>query len=158
MDKNFVTETPDELLDNAEQDLLSVDTLFNKTYYPEDRMYKIICFHAAQAIEKFLKAYIITQGHNIEKTHMLDFLYNKANKIDNTFEKIEDDCLNINKLIPNIKYSKEKPISKQNLLDVIRSVNNICKFLPIKSLRESFHQKYNYQVVTEIITEKMSRN
>jgi HEPN domain-containing protein len=150
MDKNFVTETPDELLDKAELDLLSVDALFNKTYYPEDRMYTVICFHAAQAAEKFLKAYIITQGHNIEKTHSLDFLYNKAKKIDNSFEKIEDDCLVINKFLPNIKYSKEKSISKQSLLDVIASLNNICKFSPVKSLRDAFHQKYDYQIVTEI--------
>jgi hypothetical protein len=150
MDKNFVTETPDALIDNAELDLLSIDTLFNTIYYPEDRMYKIICFHAAQAVEKYLKAYIITQGQNIEKTHMLDYLHNKANQIDNSFEKIKYDCLNINKFIPNIKYGQEKPISKQNLLGVVASLNNICKFSPIKLLRDAFHQKNNYQTVTEI--------
>jgi hypothetical protein len=152
MDKNFVTETPDALIDNAELDLLNVDALFNKTYYPENRMYKIICFHAAQAVEKLLKAYIITQGQNIEKTHDLKYLNGKAKDIDNLFEKIEDDCLNINDFIPNIKYGQEKPVSKQNLLGVVVSLNNICKFLPIKLLCDAFHQKYDYQVVAEIKT------
>ena len=59
MNKSLVTETADMLCNKAEKDIMTVDTLYTKPKYPEDLMYDIICFHATQAVEKFLKSFII---------------------------------------------------------------------------------------------------
>jgi HEPN domain-containing protein len=62
----LVTETPDELFDKAEQDVMSIVILRSDTVYPPDRKYDIICFHAAQAVEKYLKGYILNNGAEAE--------------------------------------------------------------------------------------------
>jgi HEPN domain-containing protein len=43
-----------------------------------------ICFHAQQAVEKFLKAFLIYHDVDFPKTHDLDFLLSKCQQIDKT--------------------------------------------------------------------------
>jgi HEPN domain-containing protein len=42
-----------------------------------------ICFHSQQAVEKFLKAFLIYHDIDFPKTHDLDFLLTECQKIDN---------------------------------------------------------------------------
>jgi len=42
-----------------------------------------ICFHSQQAVEKFLKAFLIFHDVDFPKTHDLDFLLMECQKIDN---------------------------------------------------------------------------
>jgi HEPN domain-containing protein len=149
MDKSFVTETPDELLSNAERDILTIEVLFPKKYYPEDLMYNIICFHATMAVEKILKSYIIINGKNIEKTHDLDYLCESAAHIDSSFAELINDNRLLNTFIPKIKYSSKIPITKQDIDKIIKSLNNICNFPPIKAIRNSFNQKHQYRIIDE---------
>jgi hypothetical protein len=65
MNKTLVTESPDELYTVAEMDIKTVDSLLTLPKYPEDQMYNVICFHATQAVEKFLKGYIINNGKTV---------------------------------------------------------------------------------------------
>jgi hypothetical protein len=136
----------------AEKDIMTVDTLYTKPKYPEDLMYDIICFHATQAVEKFLKSYIISNGKTIEKIHNLDILQKAAMEIDNSFLKIMDHCLLLNEFIPNVRYDDENPVTKQNIYDIVKSLNIICNFPPIKAMRDSFSKKHNYEIVGEITT------
>jgi HEPN domain-containing protein len=48
-----------------------------------------ICFHSQQAVEKFLKAFLIYHDIDFPKTHDLDFLLMECKKIDNSFIDIE---------------------------------------------------------------------
>ena len=43
-----------------------------------------ICFHAQQAVEKFLKAFLIFHNIDFPKTHDLEFLLFECQKIDQT--------------------------------------------------------------------------
>lgn len=43
-----------------------------------------ICFHAQQAVEKFLKAFLIFHNIDFPKTHDLEFLLLECQKIDKT--------------------------------------------------------------------------
>ena len=147
MDKSFVTETPDELLINAERDIINIEVLLSKKFYPEDLMYNIISFHATMAVEKLLKSYIISNGKKIEKTHNLKYLCNSASSIDKSFEKIIDHCNLLNDFVPSVKYSDEIPITKQDIDRIIKSLNNICNFLPIKAMRDLFNQKHKYKII-----------
>jgi HEPN domain-containing protein len=56
-------------------------------------MYDIICFHATQAAEKFMKSFIISNGKTVEKIHNLDILQKAAMGIDNSFVNISNDCV-----------------------------------------------------------------
>jgi HEPN domain-containing protein len=150
MDNEFVTESAEELTGMAERDIVNVELLLNKKFYPEDYMYNIICFHATQAIEKFLKSYIISNGKTIEKIHNLDILQKAAMEIDNSFSKIMDNCLLLNEYGPKIKYSTGNQITKHNIDEIIKSLNAICNFPPIKAMRDSFGKKHQYEIVTEM--------
>jgi HEPN domain-containing protein len=152
MNKSLVTETADMLCHKAEKDIMTVDTLYTKPKYPEDQMYEIICFHATQAVEKFLKGYIIKNGKTVEKIHDLDILQEAAMGIDNSFTKIKSDCMLLNTFIPNIKYSSKKIITKQDIHKMIKSLENVCNFPPIKAMRDSFSKEHNYEIVSEIVT------
>ena len=113
-------------------------------------MYNIICFHATQAVEKLLKSYIINNSKNIEKTHNLDYLHKVATEIDASFTKIKNDCVLLNKFGPIIKYSTRNSVTKQNINDIIKSLNAICNFPPIKAMRDSFGKEHKYEIVGEV--------
>ena len=150
MDKIFVTESADELTGMAEKDIVTVKLLIDKKFYPEDYMSNIICFHATQAVEKFLKSYIIINGKTIEKIHDLDILQKAAMEIDNSFSEILDNCLLLNEYGPKIKYSTRNQVTKQDMDKIINSLENICNFPPIKAMRDKFSKEHNYEIVGEI--------
>jgi len=152
MNKSLVTETADMLCKKAEMDIMTVDTLYTKPKYPEDQMYDIICFHATQAVEKFLKGYIINNGKTVEKIHDLDTLQKSSMEIDNSFSDIKNACVLLNTFVPNIKYDNEDPITKQDMNEIIKSLEAVCNFPPIKAMRDLFSKEHNYEIVGEITT------
>jgi HEPN domain-containing protein len=54
----------------------------------EDMVTEAICFHSQQAVEKFLKAYLITKKVEFGKTHNLEFLLELCSKKDKEFGEI----------------------------------------------------------------------
>ena len=48
-----------------------------------------VCFHAQQAAEKFLKAYLVTRNVDFGKTHNLEFLVELCAKVDNEFNDVD---------------------------------------------------------------------
>ena len=158
MSKSLVTESAKELYAVAEMDIKTVDLLHTQPKYPEDQMYTIICFHATQAVEKFLKGYIINNGKKIEKTHDLDYLHMIAKEIDASFSKLKVNCVLLNKFAPNLKYSSRKIITKQNMKEIIKSLEAVCNFPPIKAMRDLFSKEHKYEIVGEIMTGRVTRD
>ena len=89
MPVNYVTETPFQLFNSAEGDILILNSWLEDKKIPADWKNDQICNHATQAVEKMLKGFIIQNGQKIEKTHNIAQLWIKANDIDNTFDKIK---------------------------------------------------------------------
>jgi HEPN domain-containing protein len=156
MSKSLVTESADELAGMAEKDMVTVKLLIEKIFYPEDYRYNIICFHATQAVEKFLKSYIIINGKTVEKIHHRDILQKDTMEIDNSFSKIMDDCLLLNEYGPKIKYSTRNQVTKQDMEKIINSLGNVCNFLSIKAMRDKFSKEHNYEIVGEITTKRVT--
>ena len=48
-----------------------------------------VCFHCQQAVEKFLKAYLIANGVDIQRTHNIEFLLAECSDIDKDFADID---------------------------------------------------------------------
>ena len=48
-----------------------------------------VCFHCQQAVEKFLKAFLIANGVDIKKTHNIEFLLSECSDIDKDFVDID---------------------------------------------------------------------
>ena len=69
----------------ANEDLLVV----NKLTEFEIVATSSVCFHCQQAVEKFLKAFLIANGVDIKKTHNIEFLLSECSDIDIDFDKID---------------------------------------------------------------------
>lgn len=69
----------------ANEDLLVVNKLTE---------YEIVatssaCFHCQQAVEKFLKAYLIANGVDLKKTHNIEYLLSECTDFDKDFAAID---------------------------------------------------------------------
>jgi HEPN domain-containing protein len=65
----------------------------------------IACFHCQQAIEKYLKAFLVYNNKVIERTHNLNLLQEQCSEIDRDFENY---YLNkINEFSVNVRYPDE---------------------------------------------------
>ncbi|HBE42284.1 MAG TPA: hypothetical protein DDW27_13955 [Bacteroidales bacterium] len=61
------------------EDIAVIEKLFES----EPELYaSTICFHAQQAVEKFLKAFLVFHNIDFPKTHDLDYLFLECKKID----------------------------------------------------------------------------
>jgi len=65
----------------ANEDLLVVDKLTEFDIIATSS----VCFHCQQAVEKFLKAFLIANGVDIKKTHNIEFLLSECSDIDKDF-------------------------------------------------------------------------
>lgn len=63
----------------ANEDIAVIEKLFES----DPELYaSTICFHAQQAVEKFLKAFLVFHNVDFPKTHDLDYLLLECKKID----------------------------------------------------------------------------
>jgi HEPN domain-containing protein len=72
-------------LAKANEDLLVIEKL---TEY-EIIATSSVCFHCQQAVEKFLKAFLIANGIDIKKTHNIEYLLSECSDIDKDFANID---------------------------------------------------------------------
>ena len=54
----------------------------------EEAITEAVCFHSQQAVEKLLKAYLITKNVEFGKTHNLEYLLEMCIKEDSKFEGV----------------------------------------------------------------------
>ena len=63
----------------ANEDIAVIENLYNSD---TETFASTICFHAQQAVEKFLKAFLVYHNIDFPKTHDLEFLLIECQKID----------------------------------------------------------------------------
>jgi HEPN domain-containing protein len=69
----------------ANEDILVVEKLTEHEIFAPSSA----CFHCQQAVEKFLKAFLIANEVEIKKTHNIEFLLSECGEIDSEFAAIE---------------------------------------------------------------------
>jgi len=72
----------------AENDLLNVRNNLNAEQVPWDT----VCFHAQQAAEKMLKAFLVARGRVVSRTHDLVALLAEAVAVGGPLDSLEADC------------------------------------------------------------------
>ena len=72
-------------LAKANEDLLVVERLTDNEIIATSSA----CFHCQQAVEKFLKAFLIANGVDINKTHNIEYLLSECSDIDKDFAAID---------------------------------------------------------------------
>lgn len=94
-----------------------------------------VCFHCQQVVEKYLKAFLISKGVEIRKTHNIEFLLAECEEFDTDFSLIDPKDLNdfgVDIRYPGDIYSpsiEETLEHKQIALDVKELVEQKLKHL-----------------------------
>jgi HEPN domain-containing protein len=92
-------ESVQEWFTKGDHDIESAQSLLEKHGYTD-----IIAFLIQQAIEKYLKGYLIYNGWKLKKIHDLQELINEATKIDKAFGSFLDPCIKISKYYIDTRY------------------------------------------------------
>lgn len=87
-------------LEKAEHDLLNIDNNLAATRVPWDT----VCFHAQQAAEKVLKAFLIYHGERPPRTHDLIALLTRCVSFAPEFADLETDCRNLTYFAVSARY------------------------------------------------------
>lgn len=72
----------------ADNDLLNIENNLSAERVPWD----IVCFHAQQAVEKTLKAFLVFHGRPATRTHDLIALLAASAEIDQALASLQADC------------------------------------------------------------------
>ncbi|MFC0876869.1 HEPN domain-containing protein [Saccharicrinis sp. FJH2] len=72
-------------LTKAEEDLFVVEKLTENEIIATSS----VCFHCQQAVEKFLKAFLIAKGIDTKKTHNIEYLLSECSDFDGDFVDID---------------------------------------------------------------------
>jgi len=127
-----------EWIQIAEEDFYSAQ-LLNKAEVRKPK--EIICYHCAQAIEKYLKGYLTYIGIIPPKTHNLLLLLESCLEKDKTFENVRTECGLLNKFTNDIRYPHRVEIKEEDVAYSINAVNQIKNIEPIKILIDIIERK-----------------
>ncbi|HVJ49916.1 HEPN domain-containing protein [Desulfitobacterium sp.] len=89
----------------AKKDLQSAQILFE-----HDADYGIVCFHLQQAVEKYLKGYLIRQMGILQDGHSLVKLCKKATSYEAGFKAFLKDTAFLNTYYIETRYPAEDPL------------------------------------------------
>lgn len=84
----------------ADNDLLNIRNNLNDERVPWDT----VCFHAQQAAEKLLKAYLVSRGRTVQRTHDLLHLLDECVSAEAPFESLLEPCRRLNPYAVALRY------------------------------------------------------
>jgi HEPN domain-containing protein len=120
-----------EWIQIADDDLYSAQMLHELVRKP----YEIICYHCAQAVEKYLKGNLTYNDVIPPKTHNLLVLLELCAEKDNHFESIRTECGVLNRFTNEIRYPHRMEIKIEDVHYSLNAATMIRNFDPIKNLR-----------------------
>ena len=103
------------------------DIRSSKILFEHDADNEIVCFHCQQAIEKYLKGYLIFVTGELQEGHSLIKLCKKAMAIEGTFEELLKDMSFVNTFYIETRYPAEDPlfVSKEDTIECFNIVERI---------------------------------
>lgn len=116
-------------MEKAGHDLEDAQRLLENNGYTDT-----ICFHAQQAAEKYLKAYLVYRGVNPRAIHHLEELAKDCLRFDKEFECLLDECLLLSRYYIETRYPPLVPIdySKKEAGRAIEMAERIVLFVEKK--------------------------
>ena len=121
-----------EWIQIADDDLYAAQMLNKLVRKPNE----IICYHCAQAIEKYLKGYLMFNDIIPQKTHNLLVLLELCIEKDNCFENIKAECGIMNRYTNEIRYPHRIEIKVEDVNYSIKVAERIKDIEPIKKIIE----------------------
>jgi HEPN domain-containing protein len=123
----------------ADDDLYSAKLLSEAVRKP----YEIICYHCAQAAEKYLKGYLTYRDIVPKKTHDLVYLNRMCIDIDNEFSNVKTMCDFLNRFASDIRYPHKFEVYNDDVNFSINSIEKIKNLKPIIDMRKELDEESN---------------
>ena len=119
-----------EWIQIPDDDIYSAQILSEALHKP----FEIICYHCAQATEKYLKGYLAYNGIIAPKTHNLLVLHELCIEKDSTFESIRIECSLLNRFTNEIRYPHRIEVNEDDIKYSLGAVEKIKNIGPMKKL------------------------
>ena len=117
-----------EWIEKAEEDYQALLILFQQR---RRFLSDVICYHAHQSIEKYLKGLLAMGGIKVPKTHNLIFLEEQLIKNHPELELIKDSLRNLNQYAVELRYPGERA-TKEEAKQAVSQAKEIRKILLVK--------------------------
>ncbi|HDS11395.1 MAG TPA: HEPN domain-containing protein [Candidatus Wirthbacteria bacterium] len=120
-----------EWLRLARENLLFAASGLKKDFSP----YHTVCFLCHGSAEKYLKAYLISQGWNLHKTHDLVQLCSLAIGFDQDFVQLKPSAVILNDYIIIGRYPADisfEPLTKSEAIEALDAARNIADLVNTK--------------------------
>lgn len=116
----------EDWLEKGNHDLEDAKRLLKNSGYTDT-----ICFHAQQAVEKYLKGYLVYKRINPRNIHHLEELAKDCAKFDKEFLKLLDECLILTRYYIETRYPPLIPIeyTKEEAREAIKIAQEIVGFV-----------------------------
>ncbi len=131
MEKFFMTQktTKDIVwgwLEKGAQDLKSAEILLKSN----ENVMDVACYHCHQAVEKYLKGFLVFKKISFSKTHDLDYLLGLCVKEELAFSKIQKEIQSLSQYDSSIRYPEEETgHSLEEAILAHTTTENILKFI-----------------------------
>lgn len=118
-----------EWIEKANKDIKAANRLKE-----DEDMTEIVCFHCQQAVEKYLKALLIFNNEDVQKTHNIDFLLNKCKAYNKELEKymgnsLTDYAVDLRypdtRYVPTIEETKEAVELMNKIIKDVKNTLNV---------------------------------
>jgi len=100
------------------------------------KSHEIICYHCAQAVEKYLKGYLVYQNEIPEKTHNLTYLGRVCIDKDDNFANVKFEFDFLNRYANDIRYPHKYEVNENDVNFAISAVEKIQNIKPLIDLRK----------------------
>jgi HEPN domain-containing protein len=131
-------------IDDAKEWIILADTDLDSAKLLNESVrkhFEVICYHCAQAVEKYLKGYLVYNDIVPRKTHDLLFLNNICIEKDKRFESIIIECGFLNRFTNDIRYPHKYETNETDANFSIDSVEKIIKIEPIMELIKNVYNE-----------------
>jgi len=99
------------------------------------RHYDLICYLCAQAVEKYLKGFLVFNDITPKKTHDLNLLNDLCIEINLDFNNIAVECGFLIRFATDVRYPNKYEVTDGDVVRAIKAVEKIRNFKPISDLR-----------------------
>lgn len=107
----------------AEEDRLCIKNNLPAAVVP----WTVVCFHAQQAAEKYLKAFLVSRGIRVERTHDLEYLLGECQKHEPGLATLQDDCQALSAYAVDSRYPDVLSSDVEKLArDAVAMCDRIC--------------------------------
>jgi len=116
----------------ADDDFYSAQILYEQVRKP----YEIICYHCAQAVEKYLKGFLSYQNVIPEKTHNLTYLGRICIDKDKEFLNVKYEFDILNRYTSDIRYPHKYEVNENDAkisISAVEKIKNIKQLVELKN-------------------------